>query len=62
LVSSAIDLAVRVSRRVRLRFGARVGVALPAIRVDDGSGSRRTAQPLGEAIVGVEIVGKGARR
>lgn len=55
LASTAFDVAVRVAARVRLRVGARVSVALPPIVIDTLEGRHRTALPLGEVVLAVEI-------
>ena len=57
LASAMVDVAVRLSRRLRLRVGARIGVALPPIHVDTGAGSHRTALPIGEAVVALDLFG-----
>lgn len=55
LVSAMIDLAVRVSPRLRIRPGARVGVALPPIVVDTEDRSHRTAVPVAEGVLALEL-------
>lgn len=55
LVSAMIDLAVRVSPRLRIRPGVRVGVALPAVAVDTEDRRHRTALPLVEGVLALEL-------
>ena len=54
LVSAMFDLAVRVSPRLRIRPGARVGVALPPIVVDTEDRTHRTAVPVVEGVLTLE--------
>ncbi|MFO0633002.1 MAG: hypothetical protein U0168_09150 [Nannocystaceae bacterium] len=61
LASFALDVAVRVARRLRIRGGMRLGVALPPLRVDDGAGGRRTLLPLGEVALALELVPRRSR-
>jgi hypothetical protein len=56
------DLAIAVTRRFRIRLGFRIGVALPAVRVQTQVGSVRTAQPLADGGIAFEIVGPGTAR
>jgi hypothetical protein len=55
----AADLAIGVTRRLRIRFAFRIGVALPAVRVQTDAGVVRTAQPLADGGVAFEVVGPG---
>jgi len=57
LPSVAADLAIGLTPRLRLRFGARLGVALPAIRVIAPEGTARAAQPLFDGGVALEVKG-----
>ncbi len=52
---AAGDLAIAVTRHFRIRLGFRIGVALPAVRVQTSTGSVRTAQPLADGGVAFEI-------
>lgn len=55
--SIATDLAIVLVPRVRLRFGARLGVALPAVRVYGPEGATRAAQPLFDGGLALEVAG-----
>lgn len=57
LPSIATDLAIGLTQRLRLRFGARLGVALPAIRMHAPEGTVRAAQPLFDGGVALEVKG-----
>lgn len=57
LPSIAADLAIGLTPRLRLRFGARLGVALPAIRVVAPDGVTRAAQPLFDGGLALEVKG-----
>ena len=57
LPSIATDLAIGLTKRLRLRFGARLGVALPAIRIHTPEGTVRAAQPLFDGGVALEVKG-----
>jgi hypothetical protein len=55
------DLAISITRRFRIRIGFRIGVALPAVRVQTSTTTIRTAQPLADGGIAFEIVGPGRR-
>jgi hypothetical protein len=55
------DLAIAVSRRFRIRLGFRIGVALPAIRVQTLTGTTRAAQPIADGGIAFELTGPGRR-
>ena len=57
LPSAAADLAIVITPRLRLRFGARLGVALPAIRVHGPDRAARAAQPLFDGGLALEVTG-----
>ncbi|MBX7079790.1 MAG: hypothetical protein K1X88_11420 [Nannocystaceae bacterium] len=61
MASFALDVAVRVARRLRIRGGMRLGVALPPLQVDDGGAGRRTLLPLGEVALALELVPRRSR-
>jgi hypothetical protein len=57
LPSAAVDLAIVLTPRLRLRFGARLGVALPAVRIHAPDGDVIAAQPLFDGGVALEVAG-----
>jgi hypothetical protein len=59
--SMMLDLAIRLSSRMRLRPGARIGVALPPLSIETGGARHRTALPLGEVAVALDVL-VGVRR
>lgn len=58
----AADLAIPITPRLRVRIGVRIGVALPAIRIQAESAAKRTAQPIADGGVGLEVIGPPRRR
>ena len=58
LACAMIDVAITMTRRLRLRVGMRMAVALPPVSIDTGDGSVRTAIPLGEGIVALDVFGR----
>lgn len=54
--SALVDVAIRLSSRVRLRPGARIGVALPPLSVDTGGAAHRTALPIAELTVALDVL------
>ncbi len=54
--SMMLDLAIRLSPRLRLRPGARIGIALPPLSIDTGDARHRTALPIGEFVVALDVL------
>jgi len=54
--SMMLDIAIRLSPRLRLRPGAHIGVALPPLSIDTGGGRHRTALPIGEFVVALDVL------
>jgi hypothetical protein len=57
LPSAATDLAIRLVPRLRLRFGARLGVALPGVNLLAPERTVRAAQPLFDGGIALEVTG-----
>ncbi|HWB75735.1 MAG TPA: hypothetical protein VG755_12295 [Nannocystaceae bacterium] len=54
--SLMLDLAIRLSPRLRLRPGTRIGVALPPLSIATGGARHRTALPIGELVVALDVL------
>ena len=54
--SMMLDLAIRLSPRLRLRPGTRIGVALPPLSIATGGARHRTALPIGEFVVALDVL------
>lgn len=53
--TGAADLAIRLAPQLRLRFGVRVGVALPLVRVRGSASTVAVARPLFDGGVALEL-------